>query len=58
MKTKILLLVLIVLKNISSSFAQPGTLDRTFNFDGKVFTTIGGYNDGANAVAVQKTGKF
>jgi uncharacterized delta-60 repeat protein len=58
MRPTILLLTLIALLITLSSFSQPGTLDSTFNKDGKVFTSIGSYKDGANAVAIQKNGKI
>src|SRR6186713_2746820 len=58
MRTTILLFVLHTVLNSSSVFAQPGTLDSTFSKDGKVFTSIGSYKDGANAVAIQKNGKI
>ena len=58
MKTVILLVLLISILTASLSFAQPGTLDSTFGKDGKVFTSISGFYDGANAVAIQKNGKI
>jgi uncharacterized delta-60 repeat protein len=58
MKTKVLLLTLISSLIAHHLFRNPVPLDSTFSKDGKVLTSIGGYKDGANAVAIQKNGKI
>ncbi len=41
-----------------SSYAQPGTLDNSFDFDGKAITTVGLGDDWGNAIALQSDGKI
>jgi uncharacterized delta-60 repeat protein len=41
-----------------SILAQQGALDPTFDFDGKVITSIGAAGDGINAIALQPDGKI
>ena len=38
--------------------AQPGSLDNTFDTDGKLTTDIGSYGDDGNSVAIQSDGKI
>jgi len=38
--------------------AQPGSLDNTFDTDGKLTTDIGSYGDEGNSVAIQSDGKI
>jgi len=60
MKTKITILIYLLLSSTGLTFAQPGTLDNTFGFGGKVITQVGSQlNPGwAYATAIQADGKI
>jgi uncharacterized delta-60 repeat protein len=51
-------LIVLILCVSTASFAQIGSLDNTFNSNGKVITAIGNVQDYAKATAVQSDGKI
>jgi uncharacterized delta-60 repeat protein len=56
MKTLLQTLFLFLL--VTTSFAQDGSLDLTFDTDGRVTTSIGTFDDAARAMALQSDGKI
>ena len=56
-KAAIPLAVVLALISVTMALAAAGTLDPTFDGDGKVITDIGG-NDGISAMAIQPDGKI
>lgn len=57
MKTKSFIIIVLVLP-FFSSYAQDGTLDLSFDLDGKVTTTVGTFNDRGNAITLQADNKI
>lgn len=56
---KLLYLIILCSFSVGGLYAQPGTLDATFDSDGIVQTHISGYSQaGANGVVVQNDGKI
>lgn len=49
---------LAVLLSGFAAFSQDGSLDNTFDGDGKVLTAVGTFDDGAKAVKIQSDGKI
>jgi uncharacterized delta-60 repeat protein len=58
MKRTIRLFVAIILLTSKVLFAQYGTLDNSFNRDGKVLTAFGNYDSSVNSLALQPDGKI
>jgi uncharacterized delta-60 repeat protein len=58
MKTTLHLCFIVVLFSSYSAFSQDGSLDTTFDDDGKVLTPFGSYKSAINAVAMQSDGKI
>lgn len=56
MKTLLQTLFLVLL--VTTSFAQDGSLDLTFDSDGRVTTAIGTFDDAARAMVLQSDGKI
>jgi len=52
------ILIVFLLATGATTTAQPGTLDNTFNFDGKVTTDFGPGADDGRSVAIQSDGKI
>ena len=52
------LFITVILLIIQMSVAQNGTLDTTFNGNGKVVTTFGDYDSTVHSIAVQNDGKI
>jgi uncharacterized delta-60 repeat protein len=58
MKNVSIILVIILLLNANVINAQGGSLDLTFDSDGKVTTSIGTFDDEARAIKIQNDGKI
>lgn len=56
MKTLLQTLFLVLI--VTASFAQDGSLDLTFDTDGRVTTSIGTFDDAARSMALQSDGKI
>ncbi len=58
MKTQSYFTALVAIFIGGTAIAQQGTLDLTFDFDGKVTTALGPSGDGINAIVLQPNGKI
>ena len=58
MKNKIIYLIITLYLVFIDCYSQEGSLDLSFNLDGKVITPIGSSHDSGNAIALQSDGKI